>query len=318
MTQVADTIVFELPPALDSARAAALIADMVKLPQENEISLNAAAISALSLGYLQILASAFKTFPKLTVSGASAEFAELLNGYGIAYPFGEAPAGAPEPPAVAAAPEAELALAPVEIATPAAFEPAIEDVPAEAAPSLVPAAPAAEMIAPAEALASADAIAPAAAVVSAEPVAPAEPVATAQNAAPAVMADSDSEAKSAAAKTVLTIDDSRTMRDMLRLALSGAGFTVVQAVDGQDGLKVLPQQPIDVIITDINMPKLDGYGVIRAVRADSAYDKTPILVLSTEAEQGSKDIANEAGANGWIVKPFDPEGLVKLINTVCE
>jgi two-component system chemotaxis response regulator CheY len=117
---------------------------------------------------------------------------------------------------------------------------------------------------------------------------------------------------------ILTVDDSRTMRDMLRLALGGAGFTVVQAVDGQDGLKVLPQQPVDVIITDINMPKLDGYGVIRAVRADPTYDDTPILVLSTEAEQGSKDIANEAGANGWIVKPFDPEGLVKLINTVCE
>ncbi|HUC52332.1 MAG TPA: response regulator [Xanthobacteraceae bacterium] len=116
----------------------------------------------------------------------------------------------------------------------------------------------------------------------------------------------------------MTIDDSRTMRDMLRLALAGAGFTVVQAIDGQDGLKVLPQQPVDVIITDINMPKLDGYGVIRAVRSDPAYNETPILVLSTEAEQGSKDIASEAGANGWIVKPFDPEGLIKLINTVCE
>jgi two-component system chemotaxis response regulator CheY len=133
-----------------------------------------------------------------------------------------------------------------------------------------------------------------------------------------VQAESDSEADAGAARTILTIDDSRTMRDMLRLALGGAGFTVVQAVDGQDGLKVLPQQPVDVIITDINMPKLDGYGVIRAVRSDPTYDDTPILVLSTEAEQGSKDIANEAGANGWIVKPFDPEGLVKLINTVCE
>ncbi len=108
----------------------------------------------------------------------------------------------------------------------------------------------------------------------------------------------------------MTIDDSRTMRDMLRLALGGAGFTVVQAVDRHDGLKALPQQPVDLIITDINMPKLDGYGVIRAIRGDLAYDDTPILVLSTEAEQGSKDIANEAGANGWIVKPFDPDGLV--------
>src|SRR5215469_14145251 len=91
-TLVAETIVFDLPPEVDGAGAAELIADMVKLPQGNEISLNAAAISAVSLGYLQILASAFKTFPKLTVSGASAEFAEVFDGYGIAFPFGEAPA----------------------------------------------------------------------------------------------------------------------------------------------------------------------------------------------------------------------------------
>jgi two-component system chemotaxis response regulator CheY len=147
---------------------------------------------------------------------------------------------------------------------------------------------------------------------------PLAPDAPAPESIPPVQAESDSEADAGAARTILTIDDSRTMRDMLRLALGGAGFTVVQAVDGQDGLKVLPQQPVDVIITDINMPKLDGYGVIRAVRSDPTYDDTPILVLSTEAEQGSKDIANEAGANGWIVKPFDPEGLVKLINTVCD
>src|SRR5215469_6339149 len=97
MTQVADTlgtdaIVFDLPPALDAAGGAALIADMVKLPHGNEISLNAQAVAEVSLGYLQILASAFKTFPKLTVSGASAEFAEVFDGYGIAFPFGEAPA----------------------------------------------------------------------------------------------------------------------------------------------------------------------------------------------------------------------------------
>ncbi len=260
MTQVADTIgadaiVFDLPAALDAAGAAALIADMVKLPHGNEISLNAQAVAEVSLGYLQILASAFKTFPKLTVSAASVEFAEVFDSYGIAFPFAEAPAGMAPDKASAAAPSHDAA--PIETA-----------VAAEAA---------------------------------------------------AVPVEADAEASAeAAAKTILTIDDSRTMRDMLRLALGGAGFTVVQAVDGQDGLKVLPQQPVDVIITDINMPKLDGYGVIRAVRADPTYDETPILVLSTEAEQGSKDIANEAGANGWIVKPFDPEGLVKLINTVCE
>jgi two-component system chemotaxis response regulator CheY len=289
MTQVADTIsadaiVFDLPPALDAAGAAALIADMVKLPHGNEISLNAQAVAEVSLGYMQILASAFKTFPKLTVSGASAEFAEVFDGYGIAFPFAEVPD----------------IMAPLEAAPVAEIEP-VQDASAEAAPSLVPDI----------ALDAAPDVAP---VI--EP-APAEPTA-AEPAVAAADVPAEASAETAAAKTILTIDDSRTMRDMLRLALSGAGFTVVQAVDGQDGLNVLPQQPVDVIITDINMPKLDGYGVIRAVRADRTYDDTPILVLSTEAEQGSKDIANEAGANGWIVKPFDPEGLVKLINTVCE
>jgi two-component system, chemotaxis family, chemotaxis protein CheY len=122
---------------------------------------------------------------------------------------------------------------------------------------------------------------------------------------------------SAMPKTILTIDDSRTMRDMLKMALGGAGFTVLQAVDGQDGLNVLARQPVDLIITDINMPKLDGYGVIRAVRKDPTYNDTPILVLSTEGEQESKDIAKDAGATGWIVKPFDPDGLIEIVNTVC-
>jgi two-component system, chemotaxis family, chemotaxis protein CheY len=298
MTQVADialteTIVFDLPPAVDAAGAMALIADMVRLPQGNEISLNAAAVSEVSLGYLQILASAFKTFPKLTVSGASAEFAEVFDGYGIAYPFGEPPVvdiGAA--PVVAEA--AGLEMPSVALATAEIETPAVQEMPVNVAPSLVPAAGPGQDPAPMEA------------------------VTAAQDPAPAVQAEAAAASEAAAVKTILTIDDSRTMRDMLRLALSSAGFTVVQAVDGQDGLKVLPQQPVDVIITDINMPKLDGYGVIRAVRGDPAYNDTPILVLSTEAEQGSKDIANEAGANGWIVKPFDPEGLIKLINTVCE
>jgi two-component system, chemotaxis family, chemotaxis protein CheY len=263
-TAVTDTIVFDLPPAVDGAGAAALIADMIKLPQGNGISLNAAAVSSVSLGYLQILISAFKTFPNLTVSGASAEFAEVFDGYGIACPFGEPPV--------------------------------LDAMPADAMPAEIDMPPVA--LAPVREMQTASI--------------------PAVETAPTARAETSAEAAASAVKTVLTIDDSRTMRDMLRLALAGAGFTVVQAVDGQDGLKVLPQQPVDVIITDINMPKLDGYGVIRAVRSDPAYNETPILVLSTEAEQGSKDIANEAGANGWIVKPFDPEGLIKLINTVCE
>jgi two-component system chemotaxis response regulator CheY len=118
------------------------------------------------------------------------------------------------------------------------------------------------------------------------------------------------------AKRILTIDDSKTMRDMLRLTLTGAGYDVLQAVDGQDGLDVLRRERVDVVITDINMPKLDGYGVIRHLRADADYDETPILVLSTEGDQKTKDIGREAGATGWLVKPFDPEQLVDIVRQV--
>jgi two-component system chemotaxis response regulator CheY len=118
------------------------------------------------------------------------------------------------------------------------------------------------------------------------------------------------------AKRILTIDDSRTMRDMLRMTLVDAGYVVLQAVDGQDGLDVLSKERVDVVITDINMPKLDGYGVIRHLRADASYDDTPILVLSTENDQKTKDIGRDAGATGWLVKPFDPDQLVEIVRQV--
>jgi len=119
-----------------------------------------------------------------------------------------------------------------------------------------------------------------------------------------------------AAKRILTIDDSKTMRDMLRFTLVDAGYDVLQAVDGQDGLDVLKKERVDVVITDINMPKLDGYGVIRHLRADAGYDDTPILVLSTECDQKTKDIGRDAGATGWLVKPFDPDQLVEIVKQV--
>jgi len=119
-----------------------------------------------------------------------------------------------------------------------------------------------------------------------------------------------------APKRILTIDDSKTMRDMLRMTLVDAGYVVIQAVDGQDGLDVLRKERFDVVITDINMPKLDGYGVIRHLRADASYDDTPILVLSTENDQKTKDIGRDAGATGWLVKPFDPDQLVEIVRQV--
>lgn len=117
-------------------------------------------------------------------------------------------------------------------------------------------------------------------------------------------------------KTVLTIDDSRTMRDMLLMALEDAGYVVIQAVDGVDGLETLAAQGADVIITDINMPRMDGFGLIERVRAGGAHVHRPILVLSTESSDEKKARARNAGATGWIIKPFDAEKLAAAVRRV--
>ncbi len=115
---------------------------------------------------------------------------------------------------------------------------------------------------------------------------------------------------------VLAVDDSRTMRDMLKTALVKAGYTVDLAVDGAHGLEVLCDFRPDVIITDINMPRLDGFGFIEKVREVGNCRSTPILVLTTENAAQSKERARAAGATGWIVKPFDESRLVSVIQKV--
>lgn len=118
-------------------------------------------------------------------------------------------------------------------------------------------------------------------------------------------------------KTVLTVDDSRTMRDMLLMALKDAGYNVIQAEDGVHGLETLKAQGADVVITDINMPRMDGFGFIEGMRADPEYRATPILVLTTESDAAKKQRARDAGATGWIVKPFDPVKLVDAVRRVA-
>ncbi len=130
------------------------------------------------------------------------------------------------------------------------------------------------------------------------------------------IADSEQPNGSAMAKRILTIDDSKTMRDMLMLTLSDAGYDVIQAVDGEDGVNVLKDERVDVVITDINMPKMDGYEVIRQLRKNPAHKTLPILVLTTESDTEKRGIARDAGATGWMVKPFDPERLVQTIRKV--
>ncbi|SMH56926.1 response regulator [Maritimibacter sp. HL-12] len=117
---------------------------------------------------------------------------------------------------------------------------------------------------------------------------------------------------------VLAVDDSRTMRDMLRLALTGAGIEAHLAEDGMHGLERLDElPPPDAIITDINMPRMDGFGFIDAVRGRETLRAVPILVLTTESAAELKARARAAGATGWIVKPFDPESLVRALRMVA-
>jgi two-component system chemotaxis response regulator CheY len=116
---------------------------------------------------------------------------------------------------------------------------------------------------------------------------------------------------------VLTIDDSRTMRDMLKAALVPNGFDVWQASDGLEGLELMRRKAFDVVITDINMPVMDGLTFLSRVRSCEDYIGLPVLVLTTENTQEKKEAGKKVGATGWIVKPFEPDALIRAIRRVC-
>lgn len=116
---------------------------------------------------------------------------------------------------------------------------------------------------------------------------------------------------------ILTVDDSHSMRALLKMTLSGSGYEVVQAEDGIAALDWLETNEVDLIITDINMPRLDGFGFIERLRGEQRrHVDRPILVLTTESSEEKKSRARQAGATGWIVKPFDPEKLVAAVRRV--
>ena len=117
-------------------------------------------------------------------------------------------------------------------------------------------------------------------------------------------------------KRIMTVDDSATIRQMVALTLRDAGYEVVEAVDGVDALNRLAQESVDMLITDLNMPNLDGVGLIRAVRQDPANRFIPIIMLTTESHDSKKQEGKAAGASGWIVKPFKPEQLLGVVKMV--
>jgi two-component system chemotaxis response regulator CheY len=115
------------------------------------------------------------------------------------------------------------------------------------------------------------------------------------------------------AASILAVDDSASMRQMVSFTLKGAGYDVVEASDGVQALSIAKTRPVNLVITDVNMPNMDGISLIRELRALSSYKFTPLLMLTTESSPEKKQEGKAAGATGWIVKPFNPE---QLLNTV--
>lgn len=119
------------------------------------------------------------------------------------------------------------------------------------------------------------------------------------------------------AKKVLIVDDSPTMCNMLKATMQEMGFDATISRDGVEALAVAGKQPLDLVLTDINMPNMDGIELIRALRQSSNNKFTPILVISTESGDNIKQAGKDAGATGWIVKPFNPETLGRAVKKVC-
>jgi two-component system, chemotaxis family, chemotaxis protein CheY len=117
-------------------------------------------------------------------------------------------------------------------------------------------------------------------------------------------------------KRILAVDDSATIRQMLSFTLRGAGYEVVVAEDGVEGLEKAKAEQMHLVITDQNMPRMDGLTLIRSLRASPSYKTAPILVLTTESSDEMKAQGKAAGATGWMVKPFDPEKLINIVKRV--
>lgn len=113
-------------------------------------------------------------------------------------------------------------------------------------------------------------------------------------------------------RTVLTVDDSKSIRDMVAFTLGQQGFRVIAAVDGADGLSVFTSQKVDLVITDLNMPNMNGFEFIEKARASAANAGVPIVMLSTESDPGARSRGKALGATGWINKPFDADMLTTV------
>lgn len=114
-------------------------------------------------------------------------------------------------------------------------------------------------------------------------------------------------------KVILSVDDSASIRQMVAFTLKQAGYEVIEAVDGKDALAKVKGKKINMVVTDLNMPNLDGIGLIKELRANPAFKFVPIVMLTTESQDSTKQAGKAAGATGWIVKPFKPEQLTTVV-----
>lgn len=117
-------------------------------------------------------------------------------------------------------------------------------------------------------------------------------------------------------KTIMSVDDSASVREVVKFTLQNTGYEVIQAVDGQDALNKLSGRTVHLFLTDLNMPNIDGIQLIRRLRAMPEYKFVPIVLVTTESQAQKKEEARQAGATGWIVKPFGPEQLLAVVNKV--
>jgi two-component system chemotaxis response regulator CheY len=115
---------------------------------------------------------------------------------------------------------------------------------------------------------------------------------------------------------ILAVDDSKSLRQMVSFTLRAAGFDVIEAEDGQEALEIAQADRFNLVLTDQNMPRMDGLTLVRSLRALPAYRTAPILMLTTESSDEMKALGRDAGATGWIVKPFNPDRLVEIIRKV--
>jgi two-component system chemotaxis response regulator CheY len=119
------------------------------------------------------------------------------------------------------------------------------------------------------------------------------------------------------AKLIMIVDDSASMRMVVGIALKGAGYAVLEGRDGRDALTKLTGQKVNLIISDVNMPNMDGIAFVKAVKQLPAYRFTPIIMLTTESDESKKREGQAAGARAWVVKPFQPEHLLAAVQKLC-